>query len=101
MTRELSGGEGGAVTLSEGALAQIVQHAVGSVDGARLRRGRRRFTVELEGGRARAQVELVVAYGRVLPDVARAVQGRVAEALARMCGVVVEAVDVSVEELDR
>jgi uncharacterized alkaline shock family protein YloU len=42
-----------------------------------------------------------VEYGRVLPEVSAAVQVRVAEALARMCDVEVEAVDVTVEELDR
>ena len=47
------------------------------------------------------ELELAVAYGRVLPEAARAVQERVADALAGMCGVVVDAVDVSVEELDR
>jgi len=101
--RELARTEGGTVTLSEGALTQIVVQAVESVAGVRVRRGRRRHAVEvaLEAGRARAELELAVAYGRVLPDVVRAVQGRVAGALAGMCGVVVDAVDVSVEELDR
>ncbi len=91
----------GSVTVSDAALTQIVAQAVESVEGARLRRGRRRLTLELVGGRARAEVELAVGYGRVLPEVAREVQGRVAEALAKMCGVMVDAVDVSVEELDR
>jgi uncharacterized alkaline shock family protein YloU len=100
VTRELSGGDGGSVALSEGALAQIVTQAAESVPGVRLRR-RRRPAVELESGHARAELELAVAYGRVLPEAARAVQERVADALAAMCGVVVDAVDVSVEELDR
>jgi uncharacterized alkaline shock family protein YloU len=43
----------------------------------------------------------VVDYGRVLPEVSAAVQERVADALARMCDVEVEAVDVTVEELVR
>ena len=38
--------------------------------------------------------------GAIIPDVAREVQERVADALATMCGVAVEAVDVTVEELD-
>ena len=38
-------------------------------------------------------------YGRVLPDVARDVQERVAAALGTMCGVNVTAVDVTIEEL--
>lgn len=91
----------GSVAVTDAALAQIVTQAVESVEGARLRKGRRRLVVELEGGHARAELELTVAYGRVLPEVARDVQERVAEALQTMCAVVVDAVDVSVEDLDR
>jgi uncharacterized alkaline shock family protein YloU len=91
----------GSVRVSEAALTQIVRQAVASVDGARLRKGRRRLGVELEDGRARAELQLAVAYGRVLPEVAAAVQERVADALAGMCDVEVEKVDVTVEELDR
>ena len=87
--------------VSEAALSEIVRRAVESVDGVRLRKGRRRLGVELEDGRARAELQLVVAYGRVLPEVSAAVQERVADALARMCDVEVEAVDVTVEELVR
>lgn len=92
---------GGTVTVTDAALSRIVSRAVESVEGARLRKGRKRLTLELEAGRARAELELVVAYGRTLPEVARAVQERVADALAAMCGVVVDTVDVSVEELSR
>jgi uncharacterized alkaline shock family protein YloU len=92
---------GGSVRVSEAALSEIVRRAVASVDGAQLRKGRRRLGVELEAGRARADLRLVVAYGRVLPEVSAAVQERVADALARMCDVEVEAVHVTVEELVR
>jgi uncharacterized alkaline shock family protein YloU len=91
--------DGGSVRVSEAALSEIVRRAVASVDGAQLRKGRRRLGVELEDGRARADLRLVVAYGRVLPEVCTAVQGRVADALAGMCDVEVEAVHVTVEEL--
>ena len=87
--------------VSEAALSEIVRRAVASVDGASLRKGRRRLGVDLEDGRARAELQLVVAYGRVLPDVCTAVQQQVADALAQMCGVEVAAVDVTVEELVR
>ena len=87
--------------VSEAALSEIVRQAVESVDGARLRKRRRRLGVELEDGRARAELQLVVEYGRVLPEVSAAVQERVADALTRMCDVEVEAVDVTVEELVR
>ena len=87
--------------VSEAALNEIVRRAVSSVDGARLRKRRRRLGVEIEDGRARAELQLVVEYGRVLPDVSAAVQERVADALKRMCDVEVDAVDVTVEELVR
>ena len=92
---------GGSVRVSEAALTEIVRRAVASVEGVRLRKGRRRLGVELQDGRARAELRLVVAYGRVLPEVSAAVQERVADALARMFDVEVDAVDVTVEELDR
>ena len=101
MTRVLTKAAGGSVRVSEAALAQIVGGAVSSVAGARLRKGRRRLELELVDGHARAELEVAVAYGAFLPDVARAVQERVGEALARMCGVDVAAVDVSVVELVR
>jgi uncharacterized alkaline shock family protein YloU len=93
--------DGGSVRVSEAALSEIVRRAVASVEGARLRKGRRRLGVELEGGRARAELQLAVAYGRVLPEVCAAVQERVADALGRMFEVEVEAVDVTVEQLER
>jgi uncharacterized alkaline shock family protein YloU len=92
---------GGTVRVSEAALTEIVRRAVASVGGARLRKGRRRLGVELEDGRARAELQLAVTYGRVLPEVSGAVQQRVADALTRMCDVEVEAVHITVEELDR
>lgn len=101
MSPVLASADGGSVTVTEAALAQIISAAVGEVPGARLHRPRRRPALTLAEGRARAELELAVEYGRVLPEVARAVQERVAAALAAMCGVVVGAVDVSVEELVR
>ena len=101
MSRILVQESGGSVRVSEVALTEIVRRAVSSVEGARLRKGRRRLGVELEDGRARAAIQLAVSYGRVLPEVCAAVQERVADALGRMCAVEVEAVDVTVEELDR
>ena len=86
----------GEVTVSDGALAQIVLRAAESVDGARVRRGtaRRKPVIELP----RVEIELAVRRGLVLPEVARDVQERVADALARMLEI--EAiVDVSVEEV--
>ena len=88
------------VKVTEGALTQIVVRAAEAVEGARVRRPRRKVEVAIENGRARVDLELAVAYGKVLPEVARDVQREVADALTRMCEVAVDAVDVSVEELE-
>jgi uncharacterized alkaline shock family protein YloU len=101
LSRVLVFESGGSVRVSEVALTDIVRRAVESVEGARLRKGRRRLGVELQDGRARAELQLAVAYGHVLPEISAAVQERVADALMRMCDVEVDAVDVTVEELVR
>lgn len=88
------------VKVTDGALTQIVVRAAEAVDGARVRRPRRKVAVAIEGGRAHVDLELAVAYGKVLPDVARDVQREVSQALTRMCELRVDAVDVSVEELE-
>jgi len=88
------------VRVTDGALTQIVLRAVEGVDGARVRRPRRKVEVAINDGHARVDMELSVVYGKVLPDVAREVQREVADALARMCDLTVDAVDVSVEELE-
>jgi uncharacterized alkaline shock family protein YloU len=101
LSRVLVQEAGGSVRVSEAALSEIVRRAVASVDGVRLRKGRRRLGVELEEGRASAELRLVVVYGRILPEVCADVQERVADALARMCDVEVGDVDVTVKELVR
>jgi uncharacterized alkaline shock family protein YloU len=88
------------VKVTDAVVTQIVVQAAESVEGARVRRPRRHLAVELDGAAARVELELAVSFGRVLPEVARDVQERVADALGTMCGVNVTAVDVSVEELD-
>ena len=87
------------VRVTDAAIAQIVVRAAEAVEGAHVRRPRRRLDVEIEDGTARVALELAVDVGLVLPDVARDVQGRVAAALGTMCGVTVTAVDVVVEDL--
>ena len=91
-------GDDGTVTVTDAALEQIVVQAAETVDGARVRRRHTEIAIESTG--ARVQLELAVAYGRVLPEVARAVQEHVASALGTMCGMTVVSVDVAVEELD-
>jgi uncharacterized alkaline shock family protein YloU len=90
----------GTITVTPAALAELVTRAAETVDGAQVRRGRRRLDVEITNGAARVRVELSARYGVVLPALARDVQARIAESLARMCGVRIEAIDVSVEEVE-
>ena len=93
-------GERGSITVTPSALAELVVRAAESVDGAEVRRGRRRLDVELADGRAQVRLELAARYGVVLPQLAREVQERVADALSTMCRVEVDAVDVSVEAVE-
>ena len=80
-------GEGGSITISAGALAQVVQQAAESVDGARVRRPRRALELEVDGDRARVELDLVVRYGLVLTDLAREVQERVDVCVTELEGV--------------
>jgi uncharacterized alkaline shock family protein YloU len=100
MSRVLVSDDGGSVRVSEAALVQLVDRAVSAVAGARLRK-RRRLSLELVDGHARAELEISAAFGSVLPEVARAVQEQVAGAFTRICGVEVDTVDVAVVELTR
>ncbi len=90
---------GGSITVTDAALNQIVTGAVGLVPGARPRR-RKGVEIEVKAGRARVGLDLSAPIGSVLPDLARDVQMNVTAALAGMCGLVVDAVDVTVSELD-
>jgi uncharacterized alkaline shock family protein YloU len=93
----------GSISVTPAALSQIVVRAAESVDGARVRLAlpRRRVDVAFREGAARVELVLSVRYGEVLPELAREVQRRVAAALGGMCGVAVDAVEVTVEELER
>ena len=93
-------GPGGTIAVTPAALTQIVVRAAERADGARVRRPRRGLEIELVDGHARVELELAARIGRVLPDLAREVQERVGGALETMCGLVVDSVDVSVEELE-
>lgn len=89
---------GGSISIAAGALAAIVRRAAESVSGARIR-GRRGLDVRVAGATAQVEIALVAPYGAVLPELARAVQERVADALGSMCGLRA-GVDVAVEELE-
>ena len=90
----------GTITVTPPALAGLVIQAAEAVDGVQVRRGRRRLDIDVTLGKARVRLELTARYGLVLPEVARSVQERVADALATMCAVRIASVDVSVEEVE-
>lgn len=91
---------GGSITVTAPVLAMLVAEAAEEVEGARVRRGRRRLEIDVSGGGARVRLELAARYGLVLPEVARRVQERVAAALTTMCKLRIDAIDVSVEEVE-
>lgn len=93
-------GPGGTITITPAALTQIVVRSAEQAEGARVRRPRRGLEIALENGHVRVELELAARFGLVLPDLAREVQEQVSGALGGMCGLVVDAVDVSVEELE-
>jgi uncharacterized alkaline shock family protein YloU len=90
----------GTITIPPSTLAELVSRAAEAVDGAQVRRGRRRLDIDISDGSARVRLELTARFGAVLPELARDVQQQVADALASMCRVEVQAVDVSVEEVE-
>jgi uncharacterized alkaline shock family protein YloU len=90
----------GTITIPPSTLAELVSRAAEAVDGAQVRRGRRRLDIDISDGSARVRLELTARFGAVLPELARDVQHQVADALASMCRVEVQAVDVSVEEVE-
>jgi uncharacterized alkaline shock family protein YloU len=91
--------DAGSVTVTAAALSRLVAQAVSSVDGARLRRPRRGLEIRHADGRASVTLGLSVRHGAAMPELARAVQERVAVALARTGGLEVERVDVEIEEV--
>jgi uncharacterized alkaline shock family protein YloU len=90
----------GDVRIEGDALAGLVIAAAERVDGARPRRPRRGLDVSVADGRVAVELELAARYGTILPELARAVQEGVTDALRTSAGLTVERVDVSVEELD-
>ncbi len=91
---------GPGVRITGAALAQIVTTAADSVEGARVRRPKRRVEILVEGRQARVELELAARYGASLQEVGRSVQVEVAAALRTMCGLEPASIDVSIEELE-
>lgn len=91
---------GGAVEVTAAALSQIVTRAVAQAGPARVRRPRRDVGLALTGSRAKVTLALAAGYGEPLPALGARVQEEVSRALHAMCGLAVESVDVTFEELD-
>jgi uncharacterized alkaline shock family protein YloU len=92
-------GSEGTVTVTAGALTELIARAARSVEGARVRRPKRSIEIHHGDGRASVELELAARYGVPLPELARAVQEQVAEALGQVSGLEVERVDVLLEEV--
>jgi uncharacterized alkaline shock family protein YloU len=92
--------ERGAITVTAPTLADLVTRAGEAVDGVRVRRGRRRLDIRIEGDRAHVTLELTARYGLILPEIAREVQERIRDALDTMCAVGTASIDVTIEEVE-
>jgi len=90
----------GTITVPPAAMQRLVVAAAESVDGARVRRPRRSLALSVTRDRTEVSLELVAREGAVLPELAAAVQERVASALTAATGLRVARVDVAVEEID-
>ena len=90
----------GEIRIEGDALAGLVISTAELVDGARVRRPRRGLDVSVADGAVQVELELAARYGTALPELARAVQESVTDALRTAAGLIVERVDVSIEELD-
>ncbi len=92
-------GPNGSITVTAGALTRLVASAAQSVEGTRVRRPKRGVEVTHGDGRASVSLELAADYGVPLPELARSVQERVADAVASVSRLEVERVDVEIEEI--
>jgi uncharacterized alkaline shock family protein YloU len=89
-------GPEGSITVAPAALTRLVVNAAESVQGVRVRRPRRSVDIAHADGRGSVSVDLAVSYGPVVPDLAHAVQEQVAQAVAAVCGLEIERIDVTI-----
>ncbi len=91
---------GGSVTVTDAALQQVVAGADRPRAGRAGRAGAAGVEIEVKAGRARVELELRAPIGAVLPELAARRAGeRDRRRSPAMCGLVVDAVDVTVGEL--
>jgi uncharacterized alkaline shock family protein YloU len=88
------------IKVTDSALTQIVVRAAEGVGGVTVKRPKRHLDVDVAAGEARVSLDLTVRYGTVIPDAARSVQDRVAEALGTMLDVRVRSVDIDIEGVE-
>ena len=91
-------GAHGAIHVPGGTISALATRAAESVAGARVRR--RGVDVKIDGGGARARLELNASRGVVLPELGRSVQAEVARVLGTTCGLAPVTVDLHIEELE-
>jgi len=91
--------EAGTITVAAVALDRLVVRAAESVEGARVRRPKRSVDVAHHAGLASVSFELVIDQGVPVPELAQAVQERVASAVAATTGLEVDHVDLTVAEI--
>jgi uncharacterized alkaline shock family protein YloU len=92
-------GQEGTITVAAVALDRVVVRAAESVQGARVRRPKRSVDVAHGAGFASVSFELAIEQGVPVPELARTVQERVADAVAATSGLDVERVEVTVAEI--
>jgi uncharacterized alkaline shock family protein YloU len=93
-------GQHGTTTVTAPALAELVVRAAESVNRVAVRRGRRHLEIGVADGHVHVRLKVSAPDGVVVPQLARDVQERVADALVSMCRLEVDAVDVSVEAVE-
>ena len=92
-------GQEGTITVAAVALDRVVVRAAESVEGTRVRRPKRSVDVAHRAGVASVSFELAIEQGVPVPELARTVQERVADAVAATSGLDVERVEVTVAEI--
>jgi uncharacterized alkaline shock family protein YloU len=100
----------GTIRISEDVVAAIAAQAAGEIDGVTLmsasgsgvsdligkKHGSKGIKITIEENRIQADVHLLTAYGKTIPNVAQKVQDRVSSSLQSMTGLTVGAVNVHV-----
>lgn len=93
-------GPWGEIRIPGDAIARLVVDAAQLTQGVRVPRPRRGVDVTIEHGRATVELQIAARLGTLFPHAARNVQATVHATLGLSAGLEVDAVDVTVTELD-